>query len=49
MESRLAARLRTAFDLISSKAPQYIPALAFAVLSGLRRYEVHGQDWSDER
>ena len=47
VEIETAARLRTAFDLISSKAPQYIPALAFAVLSGLRRYEVHGQDWSD--
>ena len=47
VEIETAARLRTAFDLISTKAPQYLPALAFAILSGLRRYEVHGQDWAD--
>ena len=33
--------------LIRDKAPDYLPALAVAAFCGLRRSEVHGQDWKD--
>lgn len=39
--------LARTFALIQEKAPHYIPALAVASLCGLRRVEVHGQDWKD--
>jgi len=42
-----AAELRQAFDLVSEKAPSYLPALALAAFCGLRRAEVHGQRWED--
>lgn len=38
-------QLRSAFALITQKAPHYEPALALASLCGLRRSEVHGQLW----
>ena len=40
-------QLRQAFRLIHKKAPHYIPALTLAALCGMRRTEVHAQDWSD--
>lgn len=40
-------QLRRAFDLVKSKAPDYLPVLALAAYCGLRRAEVHGQDWKD--
>lgn len=47
-----AEQLRRAFELVSEKAPKeqrarYIAALALAAFAGLRRAEVHGQDWRD--
>lgn len=39
-------QLRQAFALIRAKVPDYLPALTLAALCGLRRAEVHGQDWS---
>lgn len=38
-------QLRGAFRLIAEKASQYLPALAVAAFCGLRRAEVHGQQW----
>ena len=37
--------LRRAFQLIESKAPEYIPALTISAMCGLRRSEVHAQQW----
>jgi integrase len=39
--------LRAVFRLIRDKAPHYLPALVVAAFCGLRRTEVHGQDWKD--
>jgi integrase len=40
-------QIRRAFELITAKAPHYLPVLALATLAGLRRIELHGQDWRD--
>jgi len=40
-------QLRAAFALIAEKAPHYLPALTLAALCGMRRAEVHGQQWED--
>lgn len=39
--------LRAVMRLIRDKAPHYLPALVLAAFCGLRRAEVHGQDWRD--
>ena len=38
---------RAVLRLIHAKAPHYIPALVIAGFCGLRRSEIHGQDWRD--
>jgi len=38
---------RATLRLIQAKSPSYIPALVVACFCGLRRAEVHGQDWRD--
>lgn len=40
------ATLRTLLALIHEKHPAYLPALVLSTFCGLRRSEVHGQDWS---
>lgn len=42
-----AEQLRRAFTLVRSKKKAYIPALALAALCGMRRSEVHAQEWKD--
>jgi integrase len=37
--------LRAVLRIIRDKAPHYLPALVMAAFCGLRRAEVHGQDW----
>ena len=36
---------RAVLRIIRDKAPHYLPALVMAAFCGLRRAEVHGQDW----
>jgi integrase len=36
---------RAVLRIIRDKAPHYLPALVLAAFCGLRRAEVHGQDW----
>jgi len=38
---------RAVLRTIRDKAPHYLPALVVAAFCGLRRAEVHGQDWKD--
>jgi integrase len=38
---------RAVLRIIRDKAPHYLPALVVAGFCGLRRSEVHGQDWKD--
>lgn len=38
---------RAVLRIIHAKAPHYLPALVLAAFCGLRRAEVHGQDWKD--
>jgi integrase len=38
---------RATLRLMKAKAPNYVPALVVACFCGLRRAEIHGQDWRD--